>query len=58
MAIVYVVGCGWLVAADATSSFYEWCRALTYAIKYLFDVGVDDFGDDVNNRSSGFTIAS
>ena len=58
MAIVYVVGCGWLVAADATSSFYEWCRALTFAIKYLFDVGVDDFGDDVDHGDAGFAITA
>ena len=49
VATVYVVGRWGLVVADATSSIYEWCRALTCPIGCVFDVGVDDSGDDVNN---------
>ena len=49
VATVYVVGRWWLVVADATSSIDEWFCSFARAFKCVFDVGVDDSGDDVNN---------
>ena len=58
VATVYVVGRWGLVVADATSSIYEWCRALTCPIGCVFDVGLDDFGDDVNDGCADFAVTS
>ena len=49
VATVYVVGRWRLVVADATSSIDEWFCSFARAFKCVFDVGVDDSGDDVNN---------
>ena len=49
VATVYVVGRWGLVVADATSSIDEWFCSFARAFKCVFDVGVDDSGDDVNN---------
>ena len=49
VATVYVVGRWGLVVADETSSIYEWFCSFARAFKCIFDVDVDDAGDDVNN---------
>lgn len=58
MAVIHVVGWRWLVAPDATSSLDEWRRTRARIIECVFDVGVDDFGDDVNNCCASFAISS
>ena len=46
------------MAADAASSIDERRRARACIIQCVLDVGVDDFGDDVDDRGAGFTIAA
>ena len=58
MAAIYVVG-GWgLVVANATSSIDEWFCSFARAFKCVFDVGVDDAGDDVDHSAASFAITA
>ena len=58
MAASYVFG-GWgLVVANATSSIDEWFCSFARAFKCVFDVGLDDFGDDVDHGDAGFAITA
>ena len=58
MAVFYVGSCGRLVVVDAASSVDEWFCSYARAFECVFDVGVDDLGDDVNDGCASFAVTS
>ena len=46
------------MVVDAASSVDEWFCSFARAFKCLFDVGIDDLGDDVNDGCADFAVTS